>query len=406
MSCFNAWSRSVALLSGWMALAGIMTATAGCSPKASNQLVIATNWPPAERSRLVSEFQTRLGLTGAKRIDVDWLFLEPGDDVHRLIAGRYSPDVLLGIRASVLARLETEGSLSPIRCIDSKPWARVRRAGDETPAQGLPVQSQSMADELAPTAIAIGDPRSDAISLGWASGQLDGGRFLEGYSRLVRIAANPRRIPRHSESTLTASVLPPIQRNEGSEVSAQTAEGIAIPRSAAHQESAQEFLQCLADRHRLGAYSDITSSGTDSDVDTLLAELLGATLVDAQDELWTAWVALQRRDYPPTALKWMTEPPPWPPASITKILNEPGANGMSLVETLAREIAPEPPVRAWLMRSWLSRPGLIDETVLKELVQAVDGRLFREPRFRAWLRAEWTAWARQRYRRVLRIAGS
>ena len=116
---------------------------------------------------------------------------------------------------------------------------------------------------------------------------------------------------------------------------------------------------------------------TDPAVENLVADLLGATLVDAQDELWAAWAALERAGYPAKALKWMTEPPPWPPASVAKILDRPGENAMTLMETLAREIAPEPSVRAWLVRSWLSPPRLIDDTLLTELARAVDGRLCR-----------------------------
>jgi hypothetical protein len=40
--------------------------------------------------------------------------------------------------------------------------------------------------------------------------------------------------------------------------------------------------------------------------------------------------------------------------------------------------------------------------MLDELATAASGKLTSEPRFREWLRAEWTAWARQRYRRVVR----
>jgi hypothetical protein len=42
--------------------------------------------------------------------------------------------------------------------------------------------------------------------------------------------------------------------------------------------------------------------------------------------------------------------------------------------------------------------------LLAEIARACDGRIADEPRLRAWLRAEWTAWARQRYRRVARLA--
>jgi hypothetical protein len=98
----------------------------------------------------------------------------------------------------------------------------------------------------------------------------------------------------------------------------------------------------------------------------------------------------------------MTEPPAWPPASITKILHREGEQAMSMVETLIGQIATDPEVRAWLLRSWLSPPRPIDAKRLDELALAADGRLMNEPRFRDWLRAEWTASARQRYRRVSR----
>jgi hypothetical protein len=142
----------------------------------------------------------------------------------------------------------------------------------------------------------------------------------------------------------------------------------------------------------------------DPAVESLAADLLGATLVDAQDELWAAWGALERAGQPERALRWMDEPPPWPPAFVAKLLSRGGENAMSLTETLARELAPEPAARAWLMRSWLSPSRHVDLTLLAELSHAAGGRLGTEPRFRAWLRAEWTAWARQRYRRVARLA--
>src|SRR5262249_35695521 len=91
---------------------------------------------------------------------------------------------------------------------------------------------------------------------------------------------------------------------------------------------------------------------------------------------------------------------------VAKILGRGGESAMSLTETLARELSPEPAVRAWLVRSWLSPPRIIDESLLAELAHAVGGRLGPEPRGRAWLRAELTTWARQRYRRVARLAAA
>jgi hypothetical protein len=137
-----------------------------------------------------------------------------------------------------------------------------------------------------------------------------------------------------------------------------------------------------------------------------VADLLGATLVDAQDELWTAWRALEGVADRERALAWLVEPPPWPPASVSRYLGQGGERAMALIETLSVEVAPTAAARAWLKRSWLSPARLVDQVFLAELSQAAEGKLCREPRFRAWLRLEWTAWARQRYRRVARWAGS
>jgi hypothetical protein len=86
------------------------------------------------------------------------------------------------------------------------------------------------------------------------------------------------------------------------------------------------------------------------------------------------------------------------------MIDEGGERGMAMIETLAGQIAIESTARAWLVRSWLAPGRLFDEDLLDELAVAADGRLCREPAFRDWLHAEWTVWARQRYRRVARLA--
>jgi hypothetical protein len=179
-------------------------------------------------------------------------------------------------------------------------------------------------------------------------------------------------------------------------------EGVAVVEGGRHRELATRFIQFLAGTGQAGPIP--TGSGPSMDDDhELLADLLGATLVDAQDELWTAWAALERAGSPPGPRRWMTEPPPWPPASVAKILERQGEPAMAMVEALAGWVAREPAARAWLIASWLAPARLIDRRVLGELSRAADGRLARDPIFREWLRAEWTAWARQRYRRVSRV---
>jgi hypothetical protein len=156
------------------------------------------------------------------------------------------------------------------------------------------------------------------------------------------------------------------------------------------------------------------TAGVGPDTLSLTGDLLGATLVDAQDELWDAWELLARAGSSDQARAgssdqaraWLTEPPPWPPASVAKYLRQGGERAMSLMQTLAAEVAPEPAPRAWLVRSWLSPARTVDQTLLAELAQAAGGRLAEEPRFRAWLKEEWTAWSRQRYRRVARVVAA
>ena len=255
------------------------------------------------------------------------------------------------------------------------------------------------------------------MALAWAKGQLGAATWAEGYARLVRHAGNPRRIGWQAGAALaavergTATMTPAIvPRGAGwspsllflpSADAPEWVEGVAIVSGGSHRALAQEFLRFLAERGQ--ADPPPAGSGSDLDADALLADLLGATLVDAQDELWAAWAQLERAGWPERAERWMTQPPPWPPASVEELLARDRQS--PLRETLLDQLAPDAEVRGWLQRSWLWPRRLIDGAFLEELAGAADGRLVREPRFRAWLRSEWTAWASQRYRRVARLAG-
>ncbi len=240
--------------------------------------------------------------------------------------------------------------------------------------------------------------------------QLDADDWRKGYARLVQTAATSRRFQRAEPTLVSSTVLggrP--DRDPGASHPAATAPsfaGAAILRAAPNQELAQGFLRFLIETEGALPAASPNESNAQEDTSALIADLLGATLVDAQDELWTAWRALENLDDREQVIAWLTEPPPWPPASVGKYLGMEEERAMSLVETLATEVAPEAPARAWLLRSWLAPGRAVDLPLLSELTQAADGRLYREPRFRAWLRDEWTAWARQRYRRVARKAAA
>ena len=96
----------------------------------------------------------------------------------------------------------------------------------------------------------------------------------------------------------------------------------------------------------------------DPDADALLADLLGATLVDAQDELWAAWAPARSAAGHPERAATLDDAAarPGPPRRSSEILRaRPGR--WPLLETLAGEVAPDADVRAWLVRSWLAPAG-------------------------------------------------
>ena len=346
-----------------------------------------------------------------------------GDDLARVADRRAGVDVVLGGPASAYSRMARAGVLAAIEPSDRLPWRVARRspiglATAPEPGAGavaLPPGSRG------PT---FDDPRRDPLALAWAKGELGSGGWAEGYARLVQDAAHPRRIGRQEGSALAAlergevASTPAIGAGEAGPSPSRSPgpspalrapspggrgdfiEGVAILRRGGHRDRAEAFLRFLAGRGQADPPPDEIREG--SEVDTLLADLLGATLVDAQDELWEAREALERAGHPERAERWMTQAPPWPPASVEIILRQDASS--ALPETLASQLAPDADVRAWLLQSWLRPTRIIDGAWLEELAAGAGGRLVREPRFRAWLRAEWRAWARQRYRRVARLA--
>jgi hypothetical protein len=375
-------------LAGVLALGVVTAAATGCGPSEQPGVLVATNWPVDERVRLQFEFQQWLMSArpdpGHAPIKLEWLELAPGEDMAPLALRRSPPDVLLGAPVALLEQFSQQERLIPVKDTDSVRWCITRRAGIQ-PAEP-------------------GDPRRDTLALAWALRQLEPGRWREGYARLVAIAGHGSRIGWHAGVKRG-------NRAEGSlvtPVDSPRPEGAGILSSARDPAPAREFLRFLIETRQadLASSSGVTDHAADPDTEPLVADLLGATLVDAQDELWTAWDALERAGSPGPARTRLTEPPAWPPASVDNYLKREGENAMSLIETLAGELSPRPAVRGWLIRSWLSPPRLVDETLLAEMAHAAEGRLIHEPRFRSWLRAEWTASARQRYRRVAKLANT
>lgn len=304
---------------------------------------VATSWNAAECAAIGEAF-------GAP---IRWVVLAPGDAVERLASRRSPPDVLLGGDPATFERLFAAGKLAPADSGEPA-WRLVARPDLEEPQD-------------------LGDPRLDPHALARINVRLQDGEWAEGYAALVRgDAGGPRRRGR--------------------------AEGVAVPAGSGRPQAGKAFLAFL---ERTGRLTPAAERGRDADDFT--ADLLGSVLVDAADELAEARESLKTAHDPGRSRRWMAEPPPWPPASVAKILDrEP--NPMAMVETLAAQVAPDADTRGWILRSWVAPGRPVNGVFLEEIARACEGRLAREPRFRAWLRGEWTAWARQRFRRVARSA--
>jgi hypothetical protein len=367
-----------------VALATALLLNVGCVPGSPDRLVVATSLPVAERKRLETAFQSWTAGSSDERkghsARVEWVSLRAGDDPIKLAGRANAPHIFLGSVESV-AGLASASQLQPIANAGGARWYRFSRAVKA----GAP-------ERVDLAASAWNDPRGDRPTLRWAMSELASEGWREGYARLIRTAAVRERFGASYASDLTASAV----------------DAVGIARSASDSAAAQAFLRFLCETEGASAAADAESSdvGRSDLVGSLIADLVGATLVDAQDELWAAWRTLEKVSDRERALAWLVEPPPWPPASVSRYLGREGERAMALIETLSAEVAPMPAARAWLRRSWLSPARVVDQKFLSELAEAAGGQLCREPRFRAWLREEWTAWARQRYRRVARWVGT
>ena len=297
-----------------------------------------------------------------------WVNLKPGERLARAVDRREGVDLLVGGSPSEFAQLSDSGQLVSVDPLANAPWRSFLWETTKSP--------RSFGSNV------FGDPRDDPGSFSRAKVVLDREGWPKGYEELVRLASVAR---------------PGFERPS----SFVRWEGIAVVKGGRNPAQCREILKALEDRKLIEApAADAMVSAT---ADGLLADLLGAALVDAHEELRDAEAALRRFGHPARAEASIGERPPWPPASVVKLRE--GSTGLALIETLAEQLAPDPTSRAWLKESWSRPKRQIDGGLLVELAGAADGRLAREPRFRAWLRGEWTAWSRQLYRRVARVAG-
>ena len=260
--------------------------------------------------------------------------------------------------------------------------------------------------------VAFDDPRVDPPTMTWAAGRVRGESAMPGWSSLLRFVPSSRLAQRLGcgrrepwRGLAYASCCRPVRfrkRGRSRPSVAPWNEGAAILRGNWHVP--QSGVSPLSGRSSR-SYAGPGNSDLDPEASDLLADLLGATLV-----------LTPRRNY------W-SPPAPW---LVRAIRYRPGRRPVDPTAPLAAGIgrtAPDQgrrccpcdgpgPCRpdrsrsraAVLAGAELVAAGPADRSL--DADRRAGGRWppEREPRFRAWLRGEWTAWARQRYRRVARLA--
>jgi hypothetical protein len=389
-----------------LGLALVACAT-GCGTDAANgPLTIATDLPPPATAQLEA-------LIGAEAIAINWIRPVPGISLSALARHSRPIDAVLTADPETLDRLAAAKRLDG----PALPLGQL--------ALGLAVQQEVFIDRAMPAPggtdpltdprllglVAIDDPRHDAASRAWMIEPFTASptRFPSAYAAAIERAANALPIG----AAPAAALRDVIARRAGAAPAVAPVPDPLIwsPRGDALTPRLAGLRGARPDTTaRLDALASLWSGSPRPapvpaalpSPSPLLTTLLGAALVDAQPELARAWERLRRAEMPPRLVAFLVEPPPWPPASITRLQADPGRG--ELVDALAEHLAPNLEARFWLSESWKRPQRPVDLALLTQIEQAAGGQLLREPAFRVWLRGEWTTWARQRYRRVSRQA--
>ncbi|MEW4569768.1 hypothetical protein AB1L88_18040 [Tautonia sp. JC769] len=347
----------------------------GCSDGPSTStVVIATPWD-RETCRQCSG---RLAeAPGDPPPSLRWIRLDPWDDPAHLLDAGVSVDLLVGWPAATLDDLGRRGFLDPsegsLFFLDrpQSPGSAVDAAA------GLPIGQQT------PDAgLVQGDPRINPALRDQVASLLRREGVGGVYAGLVATDPSPLDRPGESEAGRVgvAAVAGPSSRPE---------------------------VRSLLDRLRRRSIAEPRDPGRDAppapEVRVLAAELIGATLRDAGPERREALAILARSADAGPGRALLAEPPPWPPDSIRRLGEDPDRRPM--LDTLAAALVDDPGSRDWLLESWQGPPRPVDQALLEALATAGDGRLIRSSRVLPWLRAEWTAWARQRFTQIARELG-
>ncbi len=379
----------------------------GCARNHDDAIVILTSWPESRRVEFEQAYHdwssqnveaSGNDTSASKRLE--WIKIEAWDDPNRSLGVGRPIDLLLGGPKGWHFPTEPANRF----VVSSSPIGLYWRSKDfQEPSAWQDLTGPEWRNRLT-----IDDPRRDPITMAWAESRLDQDWF-GGYAELVLIAANLRQfspglaaiVRGDAESTIHSDSITAFLEEQEFRSFPRTPEWVEFAslfensRHIAELESFFQFLEAVSQADFNGSFQNF-----DPLAESLLADLLGSTLVDAHPELRSAWKAILAAGRPAEWIEQFQQPPPWPPASIAKLLRDPG--GSELADRLAEELSPSVEARAWLMLSWERPFRPIDRSTFEELSKAAGGRLVQEPRFRAWLLGEWRAWARQRYRWIAR----
>ena len=311
--------------------------------------------------------------SGPVPVRLVWVELSPGTRLDNFGTHALPVDVLLGGPLTEYVRLSRAGRLEPLDGQGAPFWFVARRR------QIVLSDGFSQGHEQ----IAFDDPRVDPPTMAWAAGQLRKGSWRAGYARLVLLFSHSFHRPGWQSGSAAAAA----NRGEAAHTLRVAAlsgsasegdldpsvvpwnEGAAILRGNWHAAPARAFLRFLADHH--GATPGRETSDLDPEVSDLLADLLGATLVDAQEELLIAGSALAARaPASAQAQAWLTEPPPWPPASVEKLQTGEAILRSPWSRTLPARSLPIPSRGSGWCRAGCGRARLIDQSLLTELARA------------------------------------
>ncbi len=408
-------------------------------PSNPDTLVVATTWPRPICDRLVDQIWSNA--QPQERMlwpdpPIEWLTISANEDLVRLIKRRPRIDFVFGGPLDAYQRLERNGVLQPWNEQSPIPVhsLMVRQLGLATGKPLDPTRIWETWDQPQSVGKAVlSDPRTSPLTSSFVNGYLSLNHWNTRWSSLVRVFANARTILWHrgngpgtsigasthprdpsfgiatdfeQHPSLLDSQLQFVPLLDDKDRPLRWIEGLARTGRVTRNGLVEATQDLLMQRFAIQAQIDPESS-TMLDVNVLIDDLVGATLVDANEELRRTWRRLIAVGRPQDWESWMTGPPPWPPASVLRYRRDSvnGEPNRTLETNLLRLIAPDPSLRHDLERSWQREARPIGRAILNELVQMGGGQMMREPRLRNWLRAEWTAWARQRYRRIAERCG-